>query len=57
MADYREHNPTNYKAEIWFMYPRIEAEDELEEQFREFLKSSGMYLKGGPVVFKINYPA
>lgn len=51
-----ENNPTNYKAEVWFLYSKRDAEDELEEMLREFMKQNKMYVKGGPVVFWVNYP-
>lgn len=46
----------DYRIEAWFTHWKTGAEDELEEQFREFMKTNRMWAKGGPVVFTI-YPA
>lgn len=47
------NEPQDYRAEVWFTYPKVDAEDELEEQLRDFMKSADMIPQGGPVVFRI----
>ncbi len=44
----------DYRVEGWFTYWKSDAEDELEEQFREFMKQNRMFAKGGPVIFRIH---
>jgi len=46
----------DYRVEGWFTYWQSDTEDELEEQFREFMKQSRMHCKGGPIVFRV-YPS
>ena len=42
----------NYRVEACFKCSKDNAEDELEEQFLEFMKQNSFYDIHGPVVFK-----
>lgn len=44
----------DYRAEVYFSYPKDGAEDELEEQLRDLMKGNNMLIQGGPVVFRIH---
>ena len=43
----------DYRAEIWFSYAEHAAEDELEEQLRDFMKHNNMCVEG-LVIYRIH---